>query len=279
MHLFTNRKLIIATKHNKEKVIAPILEKALGVTCLVNPEFNTDSLGTFTGEVERELDPISTVRKKCLLAMELNNCDLGIASEGSFGSHPSLFFVPADDEFLIFIDTKNGIEIVARELSTNTNFNGKYVANEKELLEFSEAARFPSHALILRKNENENVDIHKDITSLKELKVIFHSLIHKYETVYVETDMRAMYNPTRMSVIESATKKLVDKINSACPVCDFPGFDIIDIVKGLPCEQCNAPTQSTKKYIYGCLKCHHKEEKQNPNKTHETPMFCDFCNP
>ena len=86
-------------------MIAPILEKELGVNCFVDETFDTDALGTFTGEVERELDPISTAREKCLRAMKINNCDLGIASEGSFGPHPSMFFVNADDEFLIFIDT------------------------------------------------------------------------------------------------------------------------------------------------------------------------------
>jgi hypothetical protein len=105
--MFQDRKLIIATKHEKEKVIAPLLERALGVSCYVDENFDTDMLGTFTGEVERELDPIATARKKCLTAMELSNCDLGVASEGSFGPHPSMFFVNADDEFLIFIDKKN----------------------------------------------------------------------------------------------------------------------------------------------------------------------------
>lgn len=31
---------------------------------------------------------------------------LGIASEGSFGPHPSMFFISADDEFLIYMDKK-----------------------------------------------------------------------------------------------------------------------------------------------------------------------------
>jgi hypothetical protein len=95
--VFQNRKIIIATKHEKEQVIAPILEKELGVNCFVDETFDTDALGTFTGEIERELDPISTVREKCLRAMKANNCDLGIASEGSFGAHPSMFFINADD--------------------------------------------------------------------------------------------------------------------------------------------------------------------------------------
>ena len=93
-------------KHRKEQVIAPILEEAFSVKCFVNESFDTDMLGTFSGEVERKHDPVSTARLKCLKAMKLNNCDLGIASEGSFGSHPSIVFANANDEFLIFIDKK-----------------------------------------------------------------------------------------------------------------------------------------------------------------------------
>lgn len=85
--MFEGRKLIIATMHQKETVIAPILEKALGVHCFIDQTFDTDLLGTFSGEVERKLDPIATAKEKCLRAMRANNCDLGIASEGSFGAH------------------------------------------------------------------------------------------------------------------------------------------------------------------------------------------------
>jgi hypothetical protein len=90
--MFKGRSLVIATKHEKEKVITPLLEEALGVVCFIPEGFDTDTLGTFTGEIERKLDPISTARQKCLMAMKVSNCDLGIASEGSFGPHPSLFF-------------------------------------------------------------------------------------------------------------------------------------------------------------------------------------------
>ena len=40
--MFENRKLVISTQHEKEKVIAPILEKFLGVTCVTPTKFNTD---------------------------------------------------------------------------------------------------------------------------------------------------------------------------------------------------------------------------------------------
>jgi hypothetical protein len=56
--------------------------------------FDTDLLVTFTDEIECKCDPLTTVKNKCLHAMELKSCDLGIASESSFGSHPSIFFCP-----------------------------------------------------------------------------------------------------------------------------------------------------------------------------------------
>ena len=278
--MFKGRYLLIATKHEKEKVIAPILEKELGVQCFITSDFDTDELGTFTGEVERKDDPITTARNKCLMAMELANCDLAIASEGSFGMHPTIYFAPADDEFLLFIDKKNDLEIIARELSMETNFNGSEIKTEKELQEFATNANFTSHGLILRKSENDCIEIVKGITDEEQLKNTFHHLIAHYGTAYVETDMRAMYNPSRMKVIEKATRKLVEKIKSLCVKCESPGFGITDRKEGLPCEQCNFPTRSTLSYIYSCQKCNYKKEEQYPNgKQIEDPMYCDICNP
>ncbi len=278
--MFTNRKLLIATKHQKEKVIAPILEKELGVDCFIDENFDTDTLGTFTGEIERELDPISTAREKCIRAMKSNHCDLGVASEGSFGSHPSIFFVNADDEFLIFIDTINHIEIIVREISTETNFNGKQIQNQKELLAFADQVHFPSHGLILRKSKNENTDIHKGIMHIENLIETFELLNTKYSSVYAETDMRAMYNPTRMSVIEKATQKLVQRIKSTCPNCAMPGFGITDAKKGLICSLCGSPTNSTLSYLSVCQHCQFTKEEMYPHqKTTEDPTFCDNCNP
>ena len=278
--MFQERKLIIATKHQKESVIAPIIEKELGVSCFVDETFDTDALGTFTGEVERALDPISTAREKCLRAMKINNCDLGIASEGSFGPHPSMFFVNADDEFLIFIDSKNKIEVIVRELSTSTNFNGKQIQTQKELFEFSDQIGFPTHGVILRKSKDENTDIHKGITDIVTLKKSFEQLYSKYNSVYAETDMRAIYNPTRMNVIEKATQKLAQKIKCTCPKCQMPGFGITDAKKGLTCSLCGSQTNSTLSYTYICQHCQFTKEEMYPhNKTTEDPMYCDYCNP
>ena len=278
--MFTDRKLIIATKHQKEKVIAPLLEKALGVRCFTNTDFNSDILGTFTGEIERPDDPITTARNKCMMAMEMSKCDLAIASEGSFSVHPYLFFIYADEEILMLKDKKNDLEIIVKELSTKTNFDGRHIKTEQELVEFANAVHFPSHGVILRKAKDDFTTIEKGITDWKRLVSFFNFINQKFGTAYIETDMRAMYNPTRMNVIEIATKKLIDKIASVCPHCNAPGFGITEAKQGLPCKLCEFPTQSTLSYIYTCQKCLFQKEQRHPHgKVNEEPLYCDFCNP
>lgn len=266
--------------HGKEKVISPLLEKQLNVKCIIPKNFDTDLFGTFTGEIERTLVPISTIRKKCLSAMNLFNCELGVASEGSFGPHPTLGFVNVDEELIIFIDKKNKIEVLARELSLKTNFDGQDVFSELELIDFAKRTKFPSHGLILKANQNKKVEIFKDFKNINHLKSKFNYLKKNKYSVSIETDMRAMNNPTRMRVIQIATKKLINKLKTNCPNCDTIGFEIVEAISGLPCQLCAMPTRSTLKHIYACKKCDFKKEKKYPHKKlTEDPMYCDFCNP
>lgn len=182
--------------------------------------------------------------------------------------------------FLILIDKKNDLEIIVRELSTETNFNGTKINTVEELVSFAEHSKFPSHGLIIKNKKENFTEIVKGITDTNDLNNTFQRFITKYGEAYIETDMRAMYNPTRMKVIEKATQKLADKIKSRCPSCKTPGFGITASKPGLPCELCGLPTRSTLSYIYTCEKCNFCKEEQHPNgKTKEDPMYCDVCNP
>lgn len=278
--MFKGRKLVIATKHGKEKVIAPILEKKLGVKCITPENIDTDIFGSFTGETLRQNDPITTARNKCLLAMKMTDCDLAVANEGSFGPHPHLLFVPADEELMVLIDKKNDIEITMVELSTQTNFNYGEIKTMKELNVFTRNAKFPDHGIIIRKTKSNNAEIIKDIKNRNKLTEVFNDFISRYGKAYLETDMRAMNNPTRMKVIKNTCIKLAKKANTLCPDCKTPGFGITKAIKGLPCKLCSFPTKSTLSYIFGCQKCtYFKEVKFPNNKTTEDPMYCDFCNP
>ncbi len=278
--MFEGRTLLIATKHKKEQVIAPTLEAVLRVVCITPQDFDSDQFGTFTGEIERTFDPITTARKKCEWAMEKYQVDLAIASEGSFGPHPEAFMVPANEERLLLLDHKYSLEITAVTLTTKTNFNGAAITNKEALTAFAKQALFPSHALILRKSKNNADDVIKGITNWDDLYHHFDDYHSKFGKVYAETDMRAMFNPTRMQVIEQTTQKLLQKIQSQCPQCQTPGFDVTQVIKGLPCAFCGLPTSSVLSMVKTCKACsHHQTEKHPQGKTTEDPMFCNVCNP
>ncbi|OYX05131.1 MAG: hypothetical protein B7Z05_07220 [Thiotrichales bacterium 32-46-8] len=279
--MFANRPLLIASQHRKEEVMAPCLTKALGVICQVAENLNTDLLGTFSGEVARLDDPIRTLRKKCMLALEQQTSfDLVVASEGSFGPHPAMFFVPANEEWVMLLDQKHNLEITARSVSMATNFSAKQVHTWSELLAFASAAQFPSHGLILRPSKDTYEPIFKGITTESVLKYAFDCLFDATRGVYAETDMRALYNPSRMKVIEQATQQLIVKTQSTCPQCEMPGFDVVQAKGGLPCSGCGLPTESVLSHIYRCQQCEYHEERCFPyGKEVEEPRYCHFCNP
>lgn len=280
MKFFEGRKLIIATKHRKEEVILPMIKEHLKVEVFVPTDYDTDKFGTFTGEITRQGNALDSLRKKCFEAMNFYGYDLGIASEGSFGSHPSIFFAQADDELVILIDQKNKLEIIARELSLETNFGAEKITSMLQLLKFAEKANFPSHGLIIKDSELKSTIIHKDISDWSALKSTYNSMAEISNEVWVETDMRAHRNPTRMTVIEKATQNLLKKIETLCPHCQTPGYDISNLIRGLPCEWCNLPTESILTLEYSCKKCQHTTQENYPKGKHyESPEYCSYCNP
>lgn len=276
MSAFKNRPLVIATMHHKEKVIAPILEQQLQVRCFLPDGFNTDVYGTFSGEIERTNSPLNTAREKCLAAMKLTNCDLGIASEGSFGPHPTYFFIPANEEIILLIDEKNKWEISARIIRTNTNYASEEIKSEHELRRFLNQVHFPSHGIIM-KSESE---VYKGLHNELEVSTLFRQMHVRSGKVHVETDMRAMHNPTRMESIQLACEDLILKINSLCPSCKTPGFAVSRVESGLACSQCGMPSNQVKSKIYTCISCGlEKEEAVKQALEKADPMYCNYCNP
>lgn len=280
LELFKGRTLVIATMHGKEKVIAPILERELGVKVVLPINFDTDQYGAFSGEIDRALDPLATAKLKCIDACTTSNCTLAIASEGSFAQHPNLFFMPADEELLVFMDLQNDIAIKASLLSTKTNFNGDNFTDWETAKEFAEKIGFPSHGLIIRKKQKDSGEVIKGIKDWNVLEDYFCSFLKRFGAVFLETDMRAMYNPTRMEVIAQVANNLAEVILNECPSCNFPGYDVVKVNSGLTCKLCGLQTKSTLSYQYQCEKCNFSNLKMFPNgKAHENPQFCDFCNP
>jgi hypothetical protein len=277
---FKGRDMVIATMHGKDVVIGPIFQQQLGVLPFLPESFNTDEFGTFSGEKERQKDALTTCREKCLKAMEQTGAMLGIASEGSFAPHPDIFYIPSDLEVMVFIDKEQELEISAQVLSTATNFNKQFVKSWDELKAFAKAAIFPTHSLILRAGARDVDVIYKGIGSPQRLEYYFEEMLSKFGGAWVETDMRAHHNPSRMKVIEQTAQKLLANLERCCPQCNSPGFMLSKVNRGLPCRRCSVPTNGISSHIYTCKKCNYEQVEAFPDgQLTEDPMFCDGCNP
>ena len=278
--LFEGRKALLTSKHCKEKVIAPLAKESLGILVEVNNEVDTDIFGNFSGEIKRKNSPKTTVVEKCKFGLNRGNHDLGFASEGSFGPHPIIPFVPCNEELVCLIDLKNNWTFVGSSLTLETNFHGQYLSTREELEKFADRITFPSHAIILRIAEKEVKEIVKGIQDHQSLSDNFIRLKSRYGKVWAETDMRAHLNPTRMKNIGLATQNLISKINSLCPYCQTPGFEVSSIQKGLPCSVCQWPSEVAISHLYQCKTCGNSKTILYPNgKENIDPMYCQNCNP
>lgn len=282
--LFAGRVAVLATMHKKERAIAPILEQELGVKVVVPTNFNTDIFGTFTREINRTGNQIEAAKMKAEKALILTGETLAIASEGTFAPHPELPYISCNREIVVLIDKNNELEIVGQEISLETNFNHQLVQNLEEAYNFARKVGFPEHGLVvmLDSKSKKQDAIFKGITTEKQLIEAVTLALQRSVNgkVHIETDMRALYNPTRMKNIAKATQNLIEKINRACPTCCCPGFEAIATKKGLPCGLCNLPTSMIRSAIYQCKKCGFEQEVLFPSGLEKAdPAQCMYCNP
>jgi len=121
----------------------------------------------------------------------------------------------------------------------------------------------------------------KGIADWTDLQAAFAWALDQSENhrAFIETDMRAHANPTRMDNIRLAAEELARKLSSFCPDCGTAGFWIVERLAGLPCEACGAPTRETCAEVYGCLKCAHQLTRERTGAVHASDGRCDYCNP
>ena len=280
MDFFKGRKVVIATKHKKEKVLQPLIESELGVNTFVPSDFDTDVFGTFTLDIKREGTALDALNKKVSTAMDIYDTDIAIASEGSFGPHPEVPFVNSNLELVMLLDKKNKIEIIGKHFSTNTNFNQKYVDNINEAIEFAESVGFPEHGVIVRCDEHAK-EIYKDIENWNDFNNIVSLILEKNpkHNVFLETDMRAHRNPTRMKNIEKAGIDLIKNTKNTCPDCGTPGLQSKEPTDFLPCGLCGLKSEIPCEYCYICQKCDFFENRRITDDSCIDPGRCQNCNP
>jgi ribosomal protein L37E len=213
--------------------------------------------------------------------MELTGLDIGLASEGSFGPHPVMPWVPWNVEIVLLVDQKEKLEICGEYASFNTNDAHEIVSNFTEAENFARKVGFPEHWLVLRPDNERHQSIVKDINDWEHLKeaVVWGIARSATGKVFLETDMRAHANPTRMANIQKAAENLVEKMKKQCPRCGTPGFSVTDRKKGLPCEWCGRPTEEIMAVVFTCARCGFSREEIKAPDERAPAGRCQYCNP
>jgi hypothetical protein len=267
----------LLTKHHKLALIGPALAK-VGISVIDTDAFDTDTLGSFSGETPRLQTPLECARTKARLAAELTGLPIGIGSEGSFGGGPYAGLVNWDDELLLLVDTRTGQEIMAFASGPVplASLETDQLAAISQHLQQHDAAQ----GWICRYGAGVvkglvGFDQINSALATAGLVVDGHSLSEK---IKLQPDLRAHLCPARQSYIQQAANQLAERWLSLCPSCHKPDFWRKAVETGLPCEVCHYPTGRIKSYTKKCDCCGYVE--QEPTGVEFADQgHCPLCNP
>lgn len=281
-HPYAGRTAVLATRHGKERALNLPMRR-LGLSLRTLPDLDTDSLGTFSGEIERRGTPLETVVAKARLGITASGLPLAFANEGSFGPHPANPFIPADFELLVLVDDERGM-IVKESLLSHRTCHSEFEVNQLDAcLPWLRQIGFPRQAVIVRpaqgvpgnvlfKGLTDPRSVAKAIDKCAAASINGHAL--------VQPDLRAHHSPRRMRLIRQLAWRMATRLASLCPACRSPGYGWLESRRGLPCNSCSTPTRLVLAEIHGCGHC---SERQQRSPGHglagADPGYCNYCNP
>lgn len=277
--MYDSVSIILATKHQKEQALRESFAAAFAANIFVPTDYDTDQFGTFTGEIERSLRPDETATLKATRAAQTYGYDFGLASEGSFGPHPTHYFSACDFEWLCFVDLTRDLVIIESDLTTETNYAYLDIKPSDSYQHFLEQVKFQNHALILRGMTTKTI-LAKGVQSRAELDQLLRAHFQHEDVIRLETDMRALFNPTRMQFIQRLGLKLITRMKTFCQRCHAPGFGKITVRGSLPCADCCSETGLYEHRVLSCVKCDYEESHPRADGLlHADPQYCFHCNP
>ncbi len=271
----------LGTMHGKAAAIAPPLAR-LGITLVVPKGLNTDRFGTFTAEVPRKGTMDDAARAKARAAIETTGLSVGIASEGAYGPHPSIPFLPIGREVLLWRNEETGHEVIERLIDEAPCYDHVTVFSANEATIFLKGIGFPRTAVIVEPAGTVAAPLAKGLQDRDAVDdAIAHALrLSAQGGAFLQTDMRAHLNPRRMETIGRLAERFAARLATICPVCAAPGWGLLRVETGLPCGWCHGPTLLVKAEIHGCTLCGHEIVQPRVNgPSVADPGQCPGCNP
>lgn len=265
--------LAFLTQHSKQSAVQVPLAAA-GYAVYTVEGVDTDTLGTFTGETARRGSQLEAATAKARLAADLGGVRYGLGSEGSFGPDPYVGLSAWTRELLVCWDAREQRAVAALAQGAATNYAQTTARSWEQARTFAMEIGFPGHGIIVGKPGTPYFD--KDCSDGSSLQRAVERALTD-APVWLETDMRAHRNPTRMTMITRSAQELARLLNSPCPGCQRPGFGEDSHIPGAVCESCGATTSALRAKRTTCNACGYAQEVL----LHATVSAarCGFCNP
>lgn len=237
-HLYRGDRAVLTAIHATEEVVAPIVERFLGLRLEVAGQLDTNAFGPFSRDIERAGSQLDAARAKIAAAFaRMPYLKIGLASEGSYGPYPYIPCCPLEREIVVLVDRTADLELVGYHATSDTNFAHVIVADVAGGLDFAERAGFPVHGVIVMGYRDgdpaHDLALIKDAETWDDLTSALHQVIADAGAAIVETDMRARRNPRRMRAIKRATIDLACRARSLCPGCGRLGYAVTEGLPGL----------------------------------------------
>ena len=281
-HSFHGSHIIFATNHGKAEAAREPFREFLSAH-VDELTINTDSLGTFSGEVERAGSMLDALRGKIRMAIARTSAPLILASEGSFSSASPFGLLFHGIEMLMLFDARAGVEIIEQYISYDTNYATATLRSLPDLHAFLKRISFSSHALVLFPEGLPLAgNVRKGLMEVADAERAFMEALSRSpsQSVTAMSDMRAHLNPTRMRAIRACCELLAKRLATACPRCQSGGFGLTATAPGLVCSECGAPTKRARGEIHSCpFCCLQKEHPRADGRAFASPAECEWCNP
>ncbi len=271
----------LGTMHGKAAAIAPPLAR-IGITLVVPKGLDTDKFGTFSPDIPRAGTMVEAARAKAHAAIAATGLSCAIASEGAYGAHPFIPFLPIGRELLLWCNSETGQEVIEQLTDDAPCYDHTTVCSAAEVTAFLARIDFPRTAVIVAPTGEGAPIIAKGLQDRAAVDdaIARAARLSVNGRAFLQTDMRAHMNPQRMDTIGRLAERLAARLATACPACSAPGWGLLRVETGLPCNWCETPTLLVKSEVHGCTLCKHEVNAPCANApTQADPAHCPSCNP
>lgn len=281
---YRGRRIALATMHGKAAAVGPAVRRHLGADLVVPPDLDTDAFGTFAGDVPRTGTMGETALAKARAGMAACGERLGLASEGTFGPHPTVPFLTSGLELMVFVDDDRDLVVFESLVDPAPRFDRTVVGPDDDVGPLLARADLPRHALVVAPHApaaaGEGIARGLRDPDAVPAAVLAAAARSADGLAAVTTDLRAHLNPTRMATLARLADALCHRLATPCPACDAPGFGRLRAEPGLPCGLCGTPTGESVGMLFGCAACDHRALRPRADgRTSADPGSCPACNP